>query len=201
MKLFFPFSFFILMACHISPSAEDLVQHMVVQTTYNENTAFSFYSTFTLSPDTLGLLSNVDPDTLFSNEYARKATAAIKKNMINAGYTFLTRKQNPDLGFAAYVVENYNVFQQVNYLPYYSGYYGYGYGGYYGTPYVSTYDYSTTFMVINLIDLKNRDAENRLKVIWTAYIGDLEHSVDQQGKVLEAIDQAFRQSAGYLHRP
>ena len=200
MKSIILFLIFIVGGCNLTPKAEDLLQHMVVQTTYNENTAFSFYSTFTLSPDTLGLASNYDPDTLLTGTYAASVTQAIRSNMQEAGYTFINKNQNPDLGFAAYVVENYNVYRQINYPTYYNGYYGYGYGGYYGTPYVTQYNYSTTTMVINLLDLKNRDSENRLKVIWTVYIGDLEKSVDPSGEILKAIDQAFAQST-YLHKP
>ncbi len=201
MKKFPIFFLFVVIGCQLRPNDSDLIQRMVVQTTRDENTAFELYETFTLSPDTLGLLSNVSLDTLFSNDYARVVTARIKSKMQQAGYTFLQKNQDPDLGIAAYVVENYNVFQQVSYPSYYSGYYGYGYGGYYGYPYVSTYSSSTSTMVINLIDLQNRDAQGLLKVIWTVYIGDLEKSVDRAQKVLEAIDQAFDQSKEYLHRP
>ena len=169
---------------------------MLVQTKYDENTAFSFYNSFTMAPDTLGLVSNVDVDTLFTSPYAVSVTARIKQNMMQAGYTFLNKNAAPDLGIAAYVVENYNVFQQVNYPTYYYGYYGYGY---YGNPYVSTSTTSTTSLVINLIDLKNRDSQGRLKVLWTAFIADLEKSVDYEQNVLDAIDQAFDQST-YLKK-
>src|SRR5690349_2616670 len=90
---------FIVSACSLTPKAEDLLQHMVVQTTYDENTAFSFYSSFTLSPDTLGFASNYDPDTLLLGSYATSVTNAIQNNMQDAGYTFLNKNQNPDLGF------------------------------------------------------------------------------------------------------
>jgi hypothetical protein len=189
------------MGCQLRPADSDLVQRMVVQTEYDEFTSFSAYNSFTLSLDTLGLLSSRVADTLILDNYAHQVTARLKTNMDAAGFPFLSKNQDPDLGIAAFVVENYDVFQQINYYqPYYSGYYGYGYGGYYGYPYITTYTSSTTTMVINLIDLKNRDAQNRLKVIWTVYIGDLLKSVDYEQRILEAIDQAFRQSP-YLNKP
>jgi len=195
-----PIIFLLFIGCNLRPSDEELLQHMVVQTRYDENTAYSFYNSFTLSPDTLGLLSNISSATYFKNQYSIDVTAELKSKMEEAGYLFLLKVQNPDLGFAASVVENYNVIQEVNYQPYYTGYYGYGYGGYYGVPYVSTYSTYTNMLVINLIDLKNRDGQNRLKVLWTAYIGDLSKSVDREQKVLEAIRQAFEQSP-YLRKP
>ena len=190
----------LLLSCHIEPSADELVAHMVVQTRYDENTYFPFYTSFTLSLDTLGLLSNHSRDTLVVGSYAGYVTNAIKDKMTSSGYVYLPKDQNPDLGFATYMVEDYSVFQTINYPTYYYGYYGYGYGGYYGTPYVSTYTSASTTLVINLIDLKNRDSQGRLKVIWTAFIGDLARSNDPTGKVLEAIHQAFDQSP-YLHTP
>lgn len=183
-----------LLGCHLQPDADELVEHMVVQTRYDENTCFKCYNSFTLSLDTIGFLSNRSRDTIAVGQYVKNVTGAIWDGMVEQGYSYVAKNQDPDLGFATYVVENYSVFQTVNYPSYYSGYYGYGYGGYYGVPYVSTYISSTTTLVINLIDLKNRDINGRLKVIWTAYIGDIAKSNDKTGKVLEAIKQAFDQS-------
>lgn len=200
-SLFFLLS---LVGCHLSPNPDDLVKSMLVQTTYDENTAYDFYTTFTLSDDTIGFLSNAYEDTLLTdgnNGYTHRLTQAIKTHMALAGYTYVNKNQNPDLGFAATWVQNYNVFQSVSYPSYYySGYYGYGYGGYYGNPVVSTYSTSVDFLIIHLIDLKNRDAQGRLKVIWTAYIGDLKKSSDPNGQVLIAIAQAFKQTPK-LHKP
>lgn len=196
---FFVGFWLILTGCREVPTAEDLLQNMVVQTTKNEFTDYSFYQSFTMSPDTLGLYANYTADTFFVDDYSKSITAKIKSEMQLAGYTFKARNQSPDLGIAATVVDNYNVYQQLTFPNYYTGYYGYGYGGYFG-PIVSTYQVSSSILVINLIDLKNRDAQGRLRVIWQAYIGDLLQSVDPQVKVIEAIDQAFEQSP-YLMRP
>lgn len=189
-----------LLSCHLEPSIDELVETMVVQTRPDENTAFSFYTSFTLNLDTIGYISNRSQDTLAVGSYVKNVANAIKNGMAGKGYTYLTSSQNPDLGFATYIVENYSVSQTVTYPSYYYGYYGYGYGGYYGVPYVSTYVSSSTTLIINLIDLKNRDSQGRLKIIWTAFIGDIAKSNDQTGKVVEAIQQAFTQST-YLHKP
>ena len=184
-----------LLGCKEEPSANDLLQNMVVQTSKIEDINYNYYKnrTFTMAPDTLGLYANYTADTFFVNSYSKQVTARLKSEMQTAGFAFEARDGDPDLGIAATVVENYNVYQQVTYPTYYTGYYGYGYGGYYG-PIVSTYTSSSSILVINLIDLKNRDSEGRLRVIWKAYIGDLVKSVNPDSKVLEAIDQAFEQS-------
>ena len=182
-----------LLGCKDSPDPAELLQNMVVQTSKDETTDYGFYKTFTMAADTLGLYANFTKDTILVNPYSKRVAAKIKSKM-QEGYTFKSRNQAPDLGIATTVVYNYNVYQQLTYPNYYTGYYGYGYGGYYG-PIVSTYEYSSAILVINLIDLKYPDAEGKLRVVWKAYIGDLEKSVDPDQKVLEAIDQAFKQSS------
>lgn len=198
MRLFIIIFAGFLTGCKITPSADDLLKEMAVQTRYDkESTAFWLYNTFTLSLDTLGYLSNASRDTILVHpqyNHPRVVTQEIKNKMSEAGFTYVDKSQSPDLGFAATIVENYDVFQQINYPTFYNGYYGYGYGGYYGVPYVSTYVSASTTLVINLIDLKNRDSQNRYKVIWTAYIGDIVQSTDRLGSVAKAIDQAFEQS-------
>jgi hypothetical protein len=188
--------------CKTTPDPNDVLENMVVQTIKDENTDFSFYTSFTLSLDTLGLYANWTDDTLYldgaDETYVHSVTTKIKDEMASGGYSYVLKDQDPDLGFAATVFDNYNVYQQISYPSYYSGYYGYGYGGYYG-PIVSTYESSSTTLVIHLIDLKNRDAEGRLKVIWKAYIGDIAQSNDPEQKVLDAIKQAFDQSS-YLSK-
>src|SRR5688572_16773610 len=119
-----------LLGCKITPDPADLLQHMVVQTTQDENTDFGFYSSFTLSMDTLGLYANDPKDTLVLGEYAEIVTNKIRSEMTSAGYAYVSKDQGPDLGFAVTVFDNYNVYQTISYPTYYSGYYGYGYGGY-----------------------------------------------------------------------
>lgn len=189
-----------LLGCKQMPEPVELYQNMVVQTSRDADIPdYGFYKSFTMAADTLGLYANFTQDTFLVGPYATQVAARIKSKMQGAGYTFKTKNQSPQLGIAATVVYNYNVYQQLSYPNYYSGYYGYGFGGYYG-PIVSTYEYSSAILVINLIDLQNRDAEGRLRVVWKAYIGDLEKSVDSNQKVLDAIDQAFKQSP-YLKTP
>jgi hypothetical protein len=191
-----------MVGCKTTPDPNDLLENMVVQTVKDEYTCFPFYNSFTLSIDTLGFYANYTEDTLLTDDvgetYVHSVTTKIKDEMAAGGYSYVPKDQNPDLGFAATIFDNYNVYQQISYPSYYSGYYGYGYGGYYG-PIVSTYESSSTTLVIHLIDLKNRDGEGRLKVIWKAYIGDIRQSTDPEQKILEAIKQAFDQSS-YLSK-
>ena len=49
-------------------------------------------------------------------------------------------------------------------------------------------------LLVQVVDAKNPNFENKYPVIWSAYIGDLNATMDLKGKTLEAIETAFAQS-------
>ncbi|HEY0654648.1 MAG TPA: DUF4136 domain-containing protein [Chryseosolibacter sp.] len=118
------------------------------------------------------------------------------------GYSRVNRNQDPDVGINVLVVNDFNVFQDVIYPNnYYGGYYGgyYGYNSWYSYPYVQTYAYNTGVLIIEVVDLKHLTPDNKVKVLWTAYMGDVYSTLDLERQALEAIEQAFTQSP-YLTR-
>jgi hypothetical protein len=193
-------------ACQDKPELAKRVQDMVVQTNYDASVDFKNFSTFTMPMDTIGLVSNTTDASAIVNTYSKSLTAAVRNQMEQQGYLYTPINQTPDLGVNIYVVNDQSVYQSVSPgfgYPYggYGGYgYGYGYGGYYGGyggyynyPYVNTYVSNQAILVMELADLKNSQNGNP-KVIWTANVGDLITTVDQNAKVLEAVTQAFQQS-------
>jgi len=186
------------------PSTGNLVKDMVVQTNYDITVDFKNFSTYALPLDTIGLVSNTTDASAIVNNYSKAVVNAVKKNLDQLGYQRVELNQNPDFGVNIFVVNDLSVFQSVVYPNYYYGYPGYGYGsyygygGYYGYPYVNTQVYNQAILVIEFADLKTIQNDNA-RVVWTANIGDLITSVDQDVKVLEAINQAFIQSP-YLKR-
>lgn len=195
----------LLMACNEGPDLELRVKSMVVQTSFARNINFSAYSTFYIPADTIGLLSNVSLDTIIVGDYAEGVTARVRARVSGGGYTYVDRDKDPDLAVNVYIVDNSGVFQSVTYPNYLYGYPGYfysgyaGFGGYYNYPVVRNFSYQSGLLAIELIDLKNPTPDNKLQVVWVANIGDVYTSTDPFAKVLDAIDQAFRQSP-YLKR-
>jgi hypothetical protein len=196
-------TFFILTAlacaCQDKPELAKLVQDMVVQTSYDTTAVFQNFTTFTMPMDTIGLVSNATDASAIVSDYSKSITASVRNGLETKGYQYTALNQNPDLGVNIFIVNDRSVYQSVSYPGYYGGYpYG-GYGGYgsysgfYNYPYINTYVSNQAILVIELADLKNPKTPNGL-VIWTANIGDLISSVDQNRKVLEAITQAFQQS-------
>jgi len=189
-------------ACHPEPDTAELIDQMVVSTNYDPQADFSGYATYAIPTDTIGYVSNNSSDTIITSpksSFPRKVLSLIKDNLEAKGYTRVSRTDNPDLGINVMVVNDFNVFQEIVYPNYYgypgsfySGYYGYG--SYYSYPYVNTYAYNTGVLIIEMVDLKNKTPENKVEVVWNAYLGDLYSTIDREAQSAEAINQAFNQS-------
>lgn len=195
--------------CQPKPSDGDLVRNMLVLTSnYIPTTNYSSYSTYSLSMDTVSYFFNQDPDpkdTLqcFSctgnnhqlGDYPRVITDQIKLRL-DAKFTHVGAKQNPDLKVYVVIIENYNLYQSYSYYPY-----GYGFGGYYGgygyygggyIPTVSATDVADLY--IQIYDLKNKTGSNPT-ALWGCVISDLVASSGDLVNVTQrSIDQAFAQS-------
>jgi hypothetical protein len=186
----------ILSSCHQEPDNMKLLDELVVSTQFDPDANFSEYQTYSIATDTIGFVSNVDPDDTIRTyendfQYPRKVIEAVNGE-VSSHLTKVQRNENPDIGINIYVVTNLNLYQQVVY-PSYNSYY-YGYGGYYYYPYVQTYSSNTATLVVEFVDLKNRDANNQVKVVWNAYMGDVINSIDFEQQSVDAIKQAFVQS-------
>jgi hypothetical protein len=197
-------------ACEPQPDDVKLLDEFVVQTSFDDGADFGSYETFSLATDTIGFVSNSTSDTILiasQSSLVRPILAEVKANMLERGYVQVDKSEDPDLRLNVFIVNNIDFFQQVvypgNYYPYYGyGGYGYGYGSsyYYNYPYVQTYTSDTGALVIEMIDMVNRTIDNQVKVIWTAYMGDIVNAVNREQQSVEGIDQAFVQST-YIQNP
>ena len=189
-------------ACQTEPDSAELIDELVVSTNYDPDASFEAYSTYAIPTDTIGFVSNNSSDTIIvspQSTFPRTVLNSIKTNLEARGYTRVNRDEDPDIGINVMVVNDFNVFQDIVYPDYYgypgnyySGYYGYG--GYYSYPYVNTYAYNTGVLIIEMVDLKNRTPDNKVKVVWDAYLGDVYSTVDREAQSTAGIDQAFIQS-------
>ena len=184
-------------SCFPEPDSNQLLDQFVVSTEYDPNADFKSYITYSLRPDTIGLVSNVGTDdTIIYNDYAKRVVTTIKTNMNMRGYSFVSLSSSPDLIIKPYVVKNLDIYQQVVYPGYSYGYSSYYYN--YG-PYIYTSAYNTGYLVMEIIDLKNITAQNQVKVIWYSYMGDVFNALDVYIQSEDGIDQAFLQSP-YLQK-
>ncbi|MBT1710643.1 DUF4136 domain-containing protein [Fulvivirgaceae bacterium PWU5] len=189
-----------LWSCEPEPDNLRLLDQLVVSTNFDPDTEFQSFDTYTIPTDTIGYVSNTSRDTIWTytaaQPYPRRMIQTVREQMDSIGLTYVGRDQDPDVGMNIYIIENLNLFQQVYYPNYYSNYYGYG--GYYYYPIVQTYAQNTATLVVEMIDLKNRNANNQVKIVWNAYMGDVVNSVNYEQQSIDAIRTAVRQSP-YLH--
>jgi hypothetical protein len=188
-------------ACEQKPDNLRLLDEFVVSTNYDPDANFTTYATYAIPTDTIGFSSNNRLDTILTyteSDFPRVVIDALRSNLDARQYTKVDRKANPDLGVNITLVNDLNLFQQVVYP---SGYYGgyYGYGGWYYQPYVNTYAYNTGVLIVEIVDLKNKTPNNKVKVIWNSYMGDVYSSLDAIQQAENAIHQSFTQSP-YLER-
>jgi hypothetical protein len=190
--------------CRPEPEAAELVDQMVVSTNYDKSANFRDYLTYAIPTDTLGFISERSSDTIIvanKSTFPRPVLQTINEDLQARGFSKVSRNENPDLGVNVLVVNDYNVFRDVVYPSNYGGYYGgyYGYNSGYSYPYVQTYAYNTGVLIIEIVDLKNLTPDNKVRVVWTAYMGDVYSTLDLEQQAVDAIQQAFTQSP-YLTR-
>lgn len=191
--------------CQPEPDSAMLIDQMVVSTNYDAEADFGAYATFAMPKDTIGFISNSSSDTIITSpksDFPRYVLTALRNNLSARGYTEVSKAEDPDVGFNVLLVNDFNVFQEIIYpgggyggYPgsyYYPGYWGYG--SYYYYPYINTYAYNTGVLIVEMVDLKNRTPDNKVKVVWDAYIGDIYSTIERRTASEEAIDQAFIQS-------
>ncbi|MBX2947528.1 MAG: DUF4136 domain-containing protein [Cyclobacteriaceae bacterium] len=193
-----------LAGCNLQPQSGELARDMVVQTQYDQQSVtgvfnvFTEYETFVLRHDTIGFVSNrsnrkylIESDLNIANGYVKPIINLVGLNLASRGYDRVEEDENPDFAVNIVILDNFSFFQTIQYPGFYPGGY-YGFYGYY-FPIVNTYYSNYTTLVIEIVDVKNATG-NQYKVIWKAFIGDLNNTFDLRGKTLEAIDQAFVQS-------
>lgn len=191
------FAFF---SCQPEQDVTRLLDQLVVSTSYDNTANFSNYGTYSISTDTIGFISNQSNDTIIvqaEDDFPRPVLNRINSNLSSAGYTRVGKDEDPDLRINVYLINDFNLYQQISYSNYYypSYYgYGYGYGGYYGYPFVSTYASNTGSLVVEILDLRNITADKKVKVLWSAYMGDVYSTINLVKQSEDAIDQAFIQS-------
>ncbi len=168
----------------------------IYMTNYDSTVNFSSYKTFSIS----------DSVTVVNNGRATRELKATDQAFINAaknqmkatGYTEVGKQNNPDVGVN--ITRIYNTSSGVLvYDNYYNGYGGYndpyywGYGGYnYYMPYgYATYTIREGALSVDLLDLKNAAANNKIDIVWTGLIrGSGIFSGDANAQIKTLYDQS-----------
>ncbi len=144
-------------------------------TNFDSAANFSSYRTFTIS-DSLAVLNNGQASKQ-SNATDLAFINAVKQQMQARGYSLVSRSAKPDLAVNLTRIYNtstgiiryndyYNSYSN-SYDPFYYGYSGYGYYSPYS---YATYSVREGALSVDVLDLKNAAASNRINVIFSGLI-------------------------------
>ena len=162
-------------------------------TDHDSVTNFSAFHTFNIS-DSVTVINNGQT----SREYNVTDQAfinAVKTQMQAQGYTLVNKNATPDLAINLSRIYNTST-GIVSYADYYGAYggywdpYDYGFGGYgYYSPYsYATYSIREGALSIDMLDLKDAAAANKITIVWTGLIRGSNifnsSTADQQVKTL-----------------
>ncbi|MGN6297214.1 MAG: DUF4136 domain-containing protein [Ginsengibacter sp.] len=162
-------------------------------TDHDSTTNFSNFKTYSIS-DSVAVIQDGKTEMELSDVDAAYISA-VKKYMNQAGYTLVSKDENPDLGVdVSHIIQtSTGVISYGDYWGNYGGYwdpYYWGYPGYgYYIPYAySVYQIRQGALAVDILDLKNAEANKNINIIWTSLIrgsGILNTSVaDSQVKAL-----------------
>jgi hypothetical protein len=196
----------LLLGCQPRPDFEARIKDLVVKTVSNTTVDFSTFSSYSLALDTIGTFQAFARDTALVGDYSYTISRAVKANMDRAGFKQVTAGQNPDLAVNIIFSRGYAVdqtFPSPNYYYKRPGNYTYrfsGYGGYSPYPYIIPSSDNPSYLIVEMIDLKHKDAQQRVQFIWTAFMADVDAMQDPIAKSAEGVNQAFVQSP-YIRKP
>ncbi|MCC8153639.1 MAG: DUF4136 domain-containing protein [Tannerellaceae bacterium] len=191
-------------ACQKDPDTSKLDSDFPVITDHDTKADFSNYATYYI-PDSVLIINGNERATYWTDNEAETIIDAFIRNMDSRGYTQVNNRANADLGSqVSYIEDLYHIYGYDDY-PYwwwgYPDYWGPGYWGSWGGwyyPYPVYYQYNVGSLLAELIDLDKVQAraDNKLPVLWTAYMSGLLSSSDRVNVQLtvRGIDQAFAQS-------
>ena len=198
MKLFFLFlaSVLLLVSCKKDPDFNKLNNNLLVETRFDSAVTFNTYKTYAIS-DTINFVSNLTDQTYWADNQSRAIIDHIKTKMANNHFNLVNIVDKPDLAVNVTFIRNLQ--QSVSYDPfwwdnsYYGSMWGYSYP-YYG--YATITNYNTTAFLIEIVDLKNAQTNQKLKIIWsTTLTGSFDRSASENlALILRSIDTSFEQS-------
>lgn len=141
----------------------------MIGTQYDNSVNFTSYKTFAIVDSVIMIKresGEPEPDTVVS-KFSDRIISLIAQNMKERGYTRVNKTDKPDLGIDASILSDENI-GSYTYWSGYPGYWGwYGYSYWYPFPTTTFYKYTQGSVVINMVDLKNRDdVDKELNVVW-----------------------------------
>ena len=163
-------------SCSKDPLANLTTEESRIYITDHDSTKnFKSFHTFSIS-DSVAVINDGQASKQL-NETDQAFINAVKSEMQASGYTLVSKSATPDLGINITRIYNTStgIVSYRNYYDYYGNYwdpYDWGYGGYgYYSPYsYATYSVREGAMSVDMFNLRDAAANNKIEVIWTGLI-------------------------------
>jgi hypothetical protein len=165
-----------LLACTEEPLSNlNTEDSRVYLSNYDKKANFASYKTYYL-PDTVFVIdgSNIRASTSTNSQ---KFLTYIAENLKATAFVPTSKHAKPDLGIQISRVSNTKIGKDGNPNIFFNKYWGYpnfADGGYVYPGIYQDYDHADTAWNIELIDLKNAQANGQIKVLWNAQIWGLQ---------------------------
>lgn len=171
---------------------------------YDQSANFGSYKTFAVV-DTVNYIKTVAGENELDSgvsKYSDRIISLIAQNMTSRGYVRVHKDSMPDLGIDASILsgEFTGSYTYWGGYPSYWGWYGYSY--WYGYPQTTYYNYEIGSLVMNMVDLKNRnDVDKELRVLWNNFAAGLVSNSNStnSSRIDRAVNTMFTQSP-YIKR-
>ncbi len=185
-------------SCSKDPLANLTAEESRIYITDHDSTKnFKNYRTFSIS-DSVAVLNNGKASKQL-NEADLAFINAVKDQMQANGYIMVSKSSNPDLGINITRIYNTStgIISYSNYYDYYGSYWDPYYWGYGGFGYYSPYSYATYSIrqgaiSIDMLNLKDAPATNKIEVIWTGLIRG--SGIFDAATASEQVSMLFNQS-------
>lgn len=195
-----------LLGFFLSNCSKDPVENLSAEesriyiTNYDTAVSFKSYKTFKLA-DSIAVVENNQLRALERTSMDIQFINAVANALQQRGYVRVANSQSSDLAVTVSAITNTST-QVVSYPDYYGGYYGsfwdpfyLGYPGYsyYVPTYYGIYETGETALAIDMVDLKNANNNNQLRVVWSGLIRG--SGIFSGNNITEQINTLFNQSA------
>ena len=164
---------FMITSCTKDPLKDLSDEESRIYITQRDNTVnFRAFKTFTIA-DSVAYINNNQLVTRFTAVDAQ-FIEAIRNQMQQRGFVFVSRNQNPDIGIT--VSRIYTTYQGiVDYTNYYYDYWDPLYWGYTGSSYFfpsyyGVYQVTEGALSVDMLNLKDAPSTNQIKSIWNGFI-------------------------------
>ena len=180
------------------PSSDRLLEDLAIYTKYDTKADFASYKTYYMNDSVMKVAD--DDSGWYYNSQVQSLMDRIASNMKKFGYTRTYNKNATDLYMGVSVVKNINVtvYYPGWYYPYYPSDWWY-WGGYYPYyPYYPAYitSYSSGSIIMDMMDIKNRQGD-QVAVVWNGFVRGLMTGSHTLPEIEQSIDQAFSQTKGF----